>query len=118
MTRPCPEIQITAVEDGKPGMWLVRVDGAELCRSKTPFFSAARALLDRGYDPNALLRWVDAKTGKTRLTGILGKAAKLTVLEDDRGVVRFAPYRPHPGLRGGPISADQGMAATTLPDDG
>jgi len=59
--------------------------------SRTPFLSAARFFLDRGYDPAEILdmRMGDAETPSLR--GPIGKAGKLTV-DEVTGAPRFRPY--------------------------
>jgi hypothetical protein len=62
--------------------------------SRTPFLSAARALLERGYPPSGVLtmRWEGETIISLRAT--LGDAARLTVVENDETGPTFGPYRP------------------------
>jgi len=66
--------------------------GQVVFASRSPFLSAARALLKRGLNPNTLLTVVHAATGTQLLRGPIGQAAKLVVRETDNGP-RFVEYR-------------------------
>jgi hypothetical protein len=73
--------------------------------ARTPLFSMARKLMAAGVDPDTMLtmRRPGGKTWDLRCP--LGAAAKLTVIEPDKGRMHFARHVPFPGTRGGVISA-------------
>ncbi len=84
---------------GKPGWYRTTLDGQTVATSRVPFYASARALMAAGHPANARLemRW----TGKAlvSLSGVLGRAAKLTVTERDGGGLRVEKYRPGPAMR-------------------
>lgn len=57
--------------------------GETLCTARTPFYSAARALLARGHNPLAVLYLTPEGSPNWSLRGQIGKAAKLTVRESE-----------------------------------
>jgi hypothetical protein len=61
------------------------LDGEELTRHRTPFYAAARALLDRGASPMAMLRMRHRGSATVSMSGVICELAKLTVVEDDGG---------------------------------
>ena len=64
-------------------------------RSRTPFLDAARTLLNRGYEPTAILQMIN--NGTPSLRGPIGQAIKLTVREKTSdGKPRFTPWKPFP----------------------
>ncbi|WNJ91765.1 hypothetical protein [Bosea sp. 685] len=67
-------------------------DGAHVCTSKTPFYSAARALLKQGHDPLAVLYMHTDASPNWSLRAPLGRAAKLTVQENAAHGPRVVPY--------------------------
>jgi len=77
--------------------------GQHITTSRTPFYAAARKLIEQGHDPQSIL--VMRHEGKDMngafaprdcLRPRLGDAAKLTLEEDSRKGFRFRPYRPRP----------------------
>lgn len=58
-------------------------DGETLSIARTPFYSAARALLALGQDPLAVLYMTPEGSPNWSLRGLIGKAAKLTVRESE-----------------------------------
>ena len=63
----------------------------------TPFLAGCRALLARGFDPNAVAVMRHEGSNTDSLRGGIGRAAELTVIEATTdGRARFAPYRPFP----------------------
>jgi hypothetical protein len=70
-------ISITIHPVDQAGKYEARLDGRLLCESHTPFFSAARILIARGYDPAEKLAMYRAGKAEPDLTGELGEAAKL-----------------------------------------
>ena len=89
-----------------------RLDGMVVCRSRTPFLSAARALLEAGHAPGTILTMRHEGSDTVSLRATLGAAAKLTVVENSREGPRFACYRPPPSTM--PIAAVRGRAGTAL----
>jgi hypothetical protein len=61
-----------------------RLDAAVVCRSRTPFFSAARVLLKAGYAPDTVLTMIHEGSDTASLRATLGSAAKLAVVENSR----------------------------------
>jgi hypothetical protein len=74
------------------------VNGEILCRSRTPLLSAARVLVERGLDPDTELRMVRHGSDTTSMRVKAGDAAKLTVVEDGRGI-RLRYFKPYAGLK-------------------
>ena len=60
--------------------------------SRQPFLDGARVLVEKGYDPNALLVMKHLGSDIVALRAPLGKAAKLAVEEGPHGP-RFVPFR-------------------------
>ena len=73
-----------------------RLDGAVVCRSRTPFFSAARVLLKAGYAPDTVFTMIHEGADTVSLRSTLGSAAKLAVVENSREGPRFSRYQPRP----------------------
>ncbi len=65
--------------------------------SYEPLLEACRMLLDglRGPDRQRRVNLVDHETGMIRLTGIVSKAARLTVKEGQKESPRFGQWTPH-----------------------
>jgi len=59
--------------------------------SRTPFLTAARVLMQRGFDPAAILDMRLGAAETPSLGGPIGKAAKLMV-DEVTGAPRFRPY--------------------------
>src|SRR5262249_39035007 len=65
--------------------------------SNTPFLAGCRALLARGFDPNAVAVMRHEGSNTDSLRGRIRKAAQLTGIEaTTHRRARFAPYRPFP----------------------
>ena len=85
------EIRITQTAIGGGERWSAHTypEGDVVVAScRDPFTDGARALIARGYPPEAVLMLVDKTSGLPGLTGVLGKVAKLMV----DGRTRFAPF--------------------------
>jgi hypothetical protein len=80
----------------KPGRYGVYLGESFLCHSKTPFLSAARRLIEIGYDPSEKLTGGRTST-ECALSSTIGEAAKLTVEETKHGPI-FRKYVPWGGL--------------------
>ena len=113
VTSPSETIVIVVTPASKPSLYEVRLDGQNrvLCVSRQPFLNAARKLLALGYWPSDRLVMLDARTRLERLSGLIGKAAKLTVDEHNGPV--FAKWK---GLRcsagSARITANDSLATT------
>jgi hypothetical protein len=84
------EVQETAARRGRFDGW---VDNRQVvASSRTPFLTAARALLKDGADPAEILLMRHRRTGTDSLRGPIGKAALLAVRETNSGpkFVQFA----------------------------
>jgi hypothetical protein len=91
--------------------------GETLVKSTSiPFLAGCRALLARGFDPDAVAVMRHEGSNTDSLRGRIGKAAELAVLEMERGnAPRFIKYRPYEGaveVRGCPPVAQtaEGLA--------
>jgi hypothetical protein len=78
------------------GLYEARLGSTVLCRSKTPFLSAARALLEANHAPETQLTMAHEGSDVVAMRATLGTAARLTVEETHRSGPNFRPYRPHP----------------------
>jgi hypothetical protein len=85
-------IEIAEIESqGRYDVWH---NGELICReNRTPFLAAARVLLQRGADPDAILEKVRRGSDQVDMRAPIGKAAGLSVWEGDL-LPRFAPYVP------------------------
>lgn len=84
--------------------------------SRQPFVDAARVLVERGQDPNALLVMKHLGSDIVALRAPLGKAAKLTVEEGPHGP-RIVPVRTGPKTRvAAPPIAPPVESAPDLPE--
>ena len=67
-------------------------------RTRTPFYSAARALLKEGVPAAAPLIMRHRGSDTVALQGTVGGAAKWTVRERDDDIPRVVPYRTFPSV--------------------
>ena len=108
-SRPCRHgtglhATLTANKPTRPGsqrddlyLYDVSLAGeAIVSNSRVPECDAARVLLARGI--TGALTMLDGKTGKARTIIDIEKAAKLTVLENERSGPRFIRWRPRPQI--------------------
>lgn len=87
-------INITAYPLGD-GRFFAYLGNRPLCKaSSTPFYSAARALLDEGVSPDTVLTMRHDGSSIVSLRSTVGQAAKLTVVEEDKKGLRVRKYRP------------------------
>lgn len=79
-------------------MFEARVEGELLCRSRTPFLSAARKLQRRGVPDDTLIEMRHEGSSMVAMRATVGLAAGLTVREDNDGKMppRFKPYKAFP----------------------
>lgn len=83
--------------------------GEVLCRSRTPFLSAARKLLARGLAPETELTATQPGSPVVCLRSTLGEAAHWTVVENDPAEAGMA----FPGPAVAPGSAFEGAEASS-----
>ena len=99
-TRPAPTLAPSLVKieiEGNPrGQYRVFHEGHVLIeRTGEPFFSAARALLAEGRDPDATVVMSRAATpDRVDISGRLGRAATMTVIEGRTSGPRFGKWTP------------------------
>jgi len=87
-----------------------RCGGELLATSRTPFFAAARALLERGHSPDDDLTMRHEGQQVVALRATLGKAAGITVIENETAGPRFGRYRAPPADM--PIGVVRGRVKT------
>lgn len=78
----------------KGQVYEARLNGVPVCQSLTPFFTAARALLDAGHSPDTPLAMKHDGATITSLRSTIGQAARLTVTEEDKKGLRIKKHRP------------------------
>jgi hypothetical protein len=71
-----------------------RVQDRHLCTSRTPFFAAARVLMNEGAEPETPITMSHEGSCIVSLRSTVGQAARLSVEESERSGPRFVPYRP------------------------
>jgi len=82
---------------GSGDLFTARLNGRLLCKCRTPFCTAARLLLERGYAPGTLMVMRHAGSSTNALTATIAAAARLTVAERSFGNgPRFARWKPLP----------------------
>jgi hypothetical protein len=87
-----PTLHIVVRPVGR-GRYAALLDGQEICRSETPFFSAARQLLSQGYAPSRLLTMRHDRSAAVAIRSTIGRAAGLTVDEPPKGGIRIVRLR-------------------------
>lgn len=75
------------------GRYAALLDGQEICRTETPFFSAARQLLSQDYDPSMVLAMSHEGSATIAIRSTIGRAAGLTVDEPPKGGIRIVHLR-------------------------
>jgi hypothetical protein len=83
------------------GRFHARVQDRHLCTSRTPFFAAARVLVEEGADPETPITMSHEGSCIVSLRSTIGQAARLTVEESERSGPRFVRYRPFRAAGGG-----------------
>lgn len=96
---------------GNSVRYLASLNGRELCRSRTPFFAAARVLLSEGVFADEILEMKHEGSDTVALRSPVGEAAKLTVSDPDRGSPHIALFREFPTSDGVSRSAVSSPAA-------
>jgi len=74
-------------------LYEARLNGFPVCQSLTPFFTAARILLDAGHAPDTPLAMKHDGASTTSLRSTIGQAARLTVTEEDKKGLRIKKHR-------------------------
>jgi hypothetical protein len=74
------------------GRFVASVEGRAVCESRTPVFSAGRALLSEGVSPQEPLIVSHEGSQIVSITTTVGQAAQLTIVERDSGGIHIAPY--------------------------
>ena len=77
-----------------PGRYAATLDGRTLCRSRQPFYTAARVLLAEGTPPETPLEAVHAGSTIVVLRSTVGEAAGWLVVEPARGRLRRIRFDP------------------------
>jgi hypothetical protein len=95
VTRAAAQRKIFVVVEpaDQPGVFAAKVDGRLICRSRTPFCTSARLLIERGYAPGAIMVMRHVGNSTDALIATIGAAARLTVEEGDREP-RFRFWKP------------------------
>lgn len=75
------------------GRYLARLGHRHLCTSRTPFTDAARALAKEGVPPSTPLQMSREGHDTVDLSGTVGVAARLAVLENERRGPVFVAHR-------------------------
>ena len=86
-------IHIT-ISPARGGRFHAREQERHLCTSRTPFFAAARVLMEEGADPETPITMSHEGSCIVSLRCTIGQAARLTVEESEKSGPRFVPYRP------------------------
>jgi hypothetical protein len=97
------------------GRYEAILDGRMLCSSSTPFFSTARILQREGtaHDTEITMKHQGASTISMKST--VGKAAALTVRENDHDDLSIVPYTHGPsGMPLPSVGVHQGQAFQSL----
>lgn len=85
-------ILLTVKPGKRPGTFDAYLGDEKLCTSRTPFFTGARRLIERGVAPSKRLAMRHAGDDYDSLTSTVGEAARWTIEEGVNGLVR-RPYR-------------------------
>ncbi len=102
----------------RPGRYTAGLEGDDrvpVASSRQPFLDSARKLIERGYDPEAVMVMRYAGSDTKSLRSKVGVAARLTV--DEHNGTRFANWKPLSRSAGAPGIAPNKHAATTLASD-
>lgn len=91
-------LKIVISPEGR-GRYSARLGNNRLCNSSsTPLLTAARVLLNEGVSPNIVITMTHEGASEVAMKATLGKAAKLTVVENDKEGPRLSKYRPLPSF--------------------
>src|SRR5262249_29121958 len=105
---------IVVAPHGASGNYAARLVGSDeiLCVSRTPFLSAARELLKRGFDPSTIICMRQAASSPDCFRARLAAAAKLSVKEEDGRPPRFVLWNERDLGQGSARTATDEPAAT------
>ena len=78
----------------RPGYYTARVGGRLLCRSRQPFLDGARRLLASGYPADTVIAMKRVGSVIEALHSTVGRAAALTVSEEENRPPRFKRWKP------------------------
>lgn len=78
------------------GRYHARLGNRHLCTSNSPFLSSARVLLREGVPPETPLEMTREGGSTVDMRGTLGRAARWTLVENERIGPVLRPYRPFP----------------------
>jgi len=78
--------------------WQAWLDGELLCTAREPLFAAARVLQARGIPDDTPIASRHKGAAHISLTSTFGKAAKLTVRDNRRGVPKIVPFETYPDI--------------------
>jgi hypothetical protein len=93
------EMITIVVSSANADYFYATIDGKVVCKSRTPFLTAARYLLAHGTHSRSKIRMVHANNlEEISLLSTVGAAAKLTVEEGDKPP-RFRPWRAYQVVR-------------------
>jgi hypothetical protein len=85
------------VKNATPGRYTAHIDNELICTSRTPFFAAARVLQSRGVPNDTRITMRHEHRGDLDcLTMTVGKAAGLTVVENDKTGPRLGKFVAFP----------------------
>src|SRR5262249_10841778 len=112
-------ITITARPNGRSRYDALYLGEVLVKSTSIPFLAGCRALLARGFDPNAVAVMRHEGSTTDSLRGRIGKAAELTVSEATAdGKPRSAPYPPFPdseaNVTGRPSVRSAGLGAAEV----
>jgi hypothetical protein len=100
-------IDLVLVPVDKLGRFKAEAHGGILTKAtRQPFFEAARELRAAGVSPETELTASHAGSKIVAMRSTVGAAAKWTIEERDRGGLRKRLWRPFPGTRGAPKTAE------------
>ena len=107
-------IEIIVSPVGKPGQFSASINGRVIvASSRTPFLTAARALIAEGISPATIISMRHAGSAITSLRSAVGHAAKLTVRESNTTGPRFEGLRLE-----GPFRFRRASAHALFPESG
>jgi hypothetical protein len=95
---------------GPVGVYVGTIGRLRLPATRCPFLDACRALIEAGVDPGRTLVMRHKGSDADRLTGQIGKGAKLWVREGRRGA-DFASYSPFASRQGKGVRARKARGA-------
>lgn len=92
---PTPDFVVVITPAGR-SRFACSLDGEDIGTTDTPLYDAARVLMDRGHDPNAIVATRHAGSATIAMFGRIGRLSGLTVSEPASGGIRVVRHRPMP----------------------